>query len=138
MVLALALAGCGGGERTSTTEPERGDGVPSPTAGEAGTGGDSGAPPPSRRDRALQRDLRRHLRQEGSTRSRGEWTYADVEDVRVRGRQVSISTVLGQHERGQAGSLCLAARRFFLAGGQGQTPFDVAVSTLAGTAVARC
>lgn len=133
----LASAGCGGdggsngnsGDRTGTTATAPATTAPAPTAPETEQGDGERESRPSHQERSLQRDIERHLREEALTRSRGEWTFADVRGVEVRGRQVTVSTRLrGRRGREQASSLCLSARELFLAGGQAQTPYDVFVT----------
>jgi len=134
---ALAVSSCGGdgggdgnGESNSTTgAPPATTGPATPTPAPEQNPDRGQASRPSPQERSLQRDLVRHLREEALTRSRGEWSFADVRDVVVRDRQVVVSTRLrGRRGREQASSLCLGAREFFLAGGQPQTPYDVVVT----------
>jgi len=131
---ALAVCGCGGddgnegnsGATTGTAPAATGPAITTPGPEQADGERESR---PSRQERSLERDLVRHLREEALTRSRGEWSFADVRDVVVRDRQVVVSTRLrGRRGREQASSLCLGAREFFLAGGQPQTPYDVVVT----------
>jgi hypothetical protein len=140
---ALAAAGCGGdggngGDAAETTGTAPATSGPAPTTPAPGQGASSERETrPSRQERSLQRDLDRHLREEALTRSRGEWTLADIRSVQVEGRQVVVSTRLrGRRGREQASSLCLAARQYFLAQGQAQTPYDVAVTGTGGTRAA--
>ena len=132
---ALAVSGCGasdgndgnGGGTTGTAPAATGPAITTPGPEQQADG--ERAPRPSPQERSLQRDLGRHLREEALTRSRGEWSFADVRDVVVRDRQIVVSTRLrGRRGREQASSLCLSAREFFLAGGQPQTPYDVVVT----------
>ena len=134
---ALAVSGCGGddggdgnggGDSTAGAPPAT-TGPPTTTPAPEQQPGSERGSRPSPQERSLQRDLERHLREEALTRSRGEWTFADVRDVEVRDRQVMVSTRLrGRRGREQASSLCLSAREFFLAGGRAQTPYDVVVT----------
>jgi hypothetical protein len=136
----LVLSGCGDDEdqRSAPTQPT------TVTTGDE-NGLDARKEPatvdraaPTRRERPLQRDLARHLEQEARTRSRGEWTAADIEAVSVRGTEVVVATRLrGARGREQAASICVSAREFFLSGGRTQTPYDVVV-TDGDTALAAC
>lgn len=136
---ALTAAGCGGdggnggtgsdGSGTTGTAPAAttGPATPAPAPEQQADGERESRP--SRQERSLRRDLERHLREEALTRSRGEWTFADIRDVEVRGRQIAVSTRLrGRRGREQASSLCLSAREFFLTGGQAQTAYDIVVT----------
>ena len=131
---ALAVAGCGGGDgdggnSTATTETAPATARPATTTPAPEPPDGERASRPSRRERSQQRDLERHLREEALTRSRGEWTFADIRSVEVRGRQVVVSTRLrGRRGREQATSLCFSTREFFLSAGQAQTPYDVVVT----------
>ena len=140
---ALAAAGCGGdggnsGDTAETTGTAPATSGPAPTTPAPGQGASSErGSRPSRQERSLQRDLERHLREEALTRSRGEWTFSDIRSVEVEGRQVVVSTRLGgRRGREQATSLCFAARQFFFAQGQAQTPYDVVVTGTGGTRAA--
>lgn len=146
--VGLLAAGCGGDDggngaastansTTSTTGAgAAGQASPDPTPARPAEGERESRP--SRQERSLQRDMERHLREEALTRSRGEWTFADIRSVEVRGRQVVVSTRLrGRRGREQASSLCLSARELFLSAGQAQTPYDVLV-TDGHTALAAC
>ncbi|MGH2978659.1 MAG: hypothetical protein ACRDLQ_03360 [Solirubrobacterales bacterium] len=137
MALLIATGGCGGGDGGTGTEPAEPDLGTSEEASGEPAGDLAGESRPSRRDREVIRQLERHLRQEAVGVS-GGWTFADVEDVQVRGTEVAIQTGLRPARRDAAASLCLAARRFFLEGGQGQTPYDVVVTGRQGAAFGRC
>jgi hypothetical protein len=139
VALLTAVAGCGGDDensgspkRADTTTSQESD-VKSPedlvedVAGEAR---------PTRRDREVQRNLKRYLRQE-ELGGAGGWRFADVKDVQARSTHVAIDTRLPLRRREVAASLCQAARRFFLEGGQGQTAYDVVVGGRGGI-FARC
>jgi hypothetical protein len=136
LLMAIA-AGCGddgggnGTTRAGTTAP----GESTNEIGERAP--DIAKSRPSRRDAEVQRNLERHLRQEAALVG-GGWTFADVEDVQVRGTQVAIETSLPPRRRDAGASLCLAARRFFLQGGQGQTAFDVLISGRGRATLGRC
>jgi hypothetical protein len=139
----VALGGCGDGDSEAggsgddtTTRQERDATAPQETTSTPEQAAIEESPA-SRRDRELQRELERHLRQEAAGVSSG-WTFADVEDVQVRATRVAIATRLRPARRDAAASLCLAARRFFLQGGQGQTPYDLLVTEPGGTALGRC
>ena len=140
---ALAVAGCGGGDgdgenSTATTGTAPATAGPATTTPAPEQADVDHASRPSRQERSLQRDLERHLREEALTRSRGEWTFADIRSVEVRGRQVVVSTRLrGRRGREQATSLCFSTREFFLSAGQAQTPYD-AVVTDGRTTLAAC
>ena len=132
-LLVAIVAGCGDDEGgAGTTQADRnatnGIGEPAP---------DLAKSRPSRRDAETQRNLERHLKQEAAGVASG-WTFADVEDVQVRSTRVPIKTSLPSRRRDAAASLCLAARRFFLQGGQGQTPYEVLIAGREGAALARC
>jgi hypothetical protein len=133
---ALAVSGCGGdgggdgsgGGNSTAGAPPATTGPPTTTPAPEQADGERELRP-SPQERSLRRDLERHLREDALTRSRGEWTFADVRDVEVRDRQVMVSTRLrGRRGREQASSLCLSTREFFLAGGRAQTPYDVVVT----------
>jgi hypothetical protein len=136
-LIVAILAGCGSdGGGNGTT--------PTGTAAAGNSTNETGEPAPdlsksrpSRRDAEVQRNLERHLRQEAVVVA-GGWTFADVEDVQVRGTQVTVETSLPPRRRDAAASLCLTARRFFLQGGQGQTAFDVVVAGRARATLGRC
>ena len=138
----MLLAGCGGGGDDAASSAPQGE------RPATGTTTDQEAPEPipqepapqsrpSRRDSELQRDLTRRLRQESLGGAAG-WTAADVEDVQVRGTGVAIETRLRPARREAAAALCLAARREFLVGGQGQTAYDVVVTGRDGATLAGC
>jgi hypothetical protein len=144
VLLALTGAGCGGDdEHAEPTQAEPNAGTAEDQPGRAG--GDDGGPPqesaprsrPSRRDVEVIRQLERHLRQEAAVES-GGWTFADVEDVQVRGTSVLIETDLRPARRDAAASLCLTTRSFFLGGGQGQTPYSTLVIGRGGATLGRC
>jgi hypothetical protein len=145
LLLAVAAGGCGGGdEGTSTTQGERSGNTSEESAPEVGRGGYGGAAQspaqesrPSRRDVEVNRELERHLRQDAAGVSSG-WTFADVKNVQVRGTSVAIETSLRPARRDGAASLCLAARRFFLQAGQGQSPYDVLVTGRDGSTLGMC
>ena len=141
-----ALAGCGGDDG-GTVSTQSGPGAATSTEGSGRKTGReepgrelAGKGPPSRRDVQAKRELERALRQEALVGAGGVggWKFADVRDVRIRGTAVVIETRLGPRRRDAAASLCLAARRFFLQGGQGQTAYDVVVAGRAGSALGRC
>jgi hypothetical protein len=107
-LVALVLAGCGGDEKSGGATEER--------SGASDTQTTEPAPDlaakskPSRRDAEVERDLKRHLKEEAGLAS--GWTYADVEAVHVRGTRTVIETDLPPSRREAGASLCLAARRF--------------------------
>jgi hypothetical protein len=107
-LVVLVLAGCGGDQDSGGTTQER--------SGASDTQTPEPAPDlaakskPSRRDVEVERDLKRHLKQEAGVAS--GWTYADVEAVHVRGTRTVIETDLPPSRREAGASLCLAARRF--------------------------
>jgi hypothetical protein len=146
LLVAVAAGGCGGDdEGPSTPQGERNGGSSEESTPESGQPGGYGRPAqnpaqesrPSRRDVEVNRQLERHLRQRAAGVSSG-WRFADVEDVQVRGTSVAIQTRLGPARREAAASLCLAARRFFLQGGQSQTPYDVLVTGPDGSTLGMC
>ena len=136
----MLLAGCGGDGDDTTSSAPQGE-RPTATTNESAPEGIPQEPAPrsrpSRRDSELQRNLTRRLRQESLGGAAG-WTAADVGDVRVRGTGVAIETRLRPARREAAAALCLTARREFLVGGQGQTPYDVVVAGRDGTTLAGC
>jgi hypothetical protein len=75
----------------------------------------------------VQRALARHLRDESLGGAAG-WRAADVEEIHIRGTSVTIETRLRAARRDAAGALCLAARRYFAGGAQGQTAYDVLIT----------
>jgi hypothetical protein len=91
---------------------------------------------PTRRDREVQRDLERYLRQQ-ELGGAGGWRFADVKEVQARATYIAIETRLRAARREAAMSLCLAAQRFFLQSGQGQTPYNVLVGGRGGI-LAKC
>jgi hypothetical protein len=137
LVALVAISGCGDGD-TASTPTER---DASTTADE-----DTRAPdrersgieqaPRSRRDVEVERNLQRHLKEAAGVAS--GWTYADVEAVHVRGRRAVIETDLPPRRREAGASLCVAARRFFLQGGQGQNVSDMIVTGTGRTIIGRC
>jgi hypothetical protein len=107
-LVVLVLAGCGGDQNSGDATEER--------SGASDTQTTEPAPDlaakskPSRRDAEVERDLKRHLKEEAGLAS--GWTYADVEAVHVRGTRTVIETDLPPSRREAGASLCLAARRF--------------------------
>jgi hypothetical protein len=107
-LVVLVLAGCGGDQNSGDATEER--------SGASDTQTTEPAPDlaakskPSRRDAEVERDLKRHLKEEAGVAS--GWTYADVEAVHVRGTRTVIETDLPPSRREAGASLCLAARRF--------------------------
>ncbi len=77
----------------------------------------------------VERDLKRHLKQEAGVAS--GWTYADVEAVHVRGTRTVIETDLPPSRREAGASLCLAARRF-------SSTSDLTVTGAGRTIIGRC
>jgi hypothetical protein len=141
VALLVAVGGCGGdGGATGSTKPadttttaqeshtvESAEDLVEEIAGEAR---------PTRRDRDVQRDLERYLRQE-ELGGAGGWRFADVKEVQARATHVAIETRLRPARREAATSLCLAAQRFFGQSGQGQTPYNVIVGGRGGI-LAKC
>jgi predicted small lipoprotein YifL len=136
LVALVAISGCGDDD-TASTPTER----DAPTSAE-----DTRAPdreqlgferaPRSRRDVEVERNLKRHLKQEAGVAS--GWTYADVEAVHVRGRRTVVETDLPPRRREAALSLCVAAHRFFLQGGQGQSTSGIIVTGAGRAIIGRC
>jgi hypothetical protein len=148
-VLFLALAGCGddgggrsGGDSTSATHSEHRRTEQGTTPEEEHSGGHfdvedvAGEARPTRRDRSVQRDVKRYLRQQ-ELGGAGGWRFTDVKEIQARATQLAIDTRLGPARREAAMSLCLAAQRFFLQSGQGQTPYNVLVGGRGGI-LAKC
>jgi len=134
----LLVAGCGGDDKsTGSTEEQSGTSTTETTETTEQAPDLARESRPSRRDAEVTRELERHLRQEAVGVASG-WRFADVDDVQVRGTRVAIVTRLRPTRREAAGSLCLAARRFFLQGGQGQTAYGVVVAGRDGSALGRC
>jgi len=146
-VLLLALAGCGdsggaqsSGDSMTTTHSEHSTTGQGTTEEEHSEGhfdveDVAGEARPTRRDRDVQRDVKRYLRRPelGGT----GWRIADVKEIQARATQLAIDTRLGPARREAAASLCLAAQRFFLQNGQTQTPYNVLVGGRGGI-LAKC
>jgi hypothetical protein len=136
LVALGAISGCGDDDTTSTpTErnaPASAEDTRAPDREQSGFE----QAPRSRRDVEVKRNLKRHLKQAAGVA--GEWTYADVEAVHVRGRRTVIETDLAPRRREAALSLCVAAHRFFVQGAQGQNTSDVIVTGPGRTIIGRC
>lgn len=140
-VLLLALAGCGDGERgggdsTTSTNAEQVTTEEEHSSGLVDLDDVAGDARPTPRDRDVQREIKRFLREE-ALGGAGGWRFADVKEVQARATQLAIDTRLRPARREAAASLCLAARRFFLRNGQGQTPYNVIVGGRGGI-LAKC
>jgi hypothetical protein len=136
LVALVAISGCGDDD-TATTPTERE--APAPAEGTRDVDREPSGferAPRSRRDVEAERNLERHLKEEAGLAS--EWTYADVETVHVRGLRTVIETDLPPRRREAGASLCLAARRFFLQGGQGQNTPDMTVTGAGRAIIGRC
>jgi hypothetical protein len=136
LVALVAISGCGDDDTTST--PTERD---APASAQDSRGPDREPPgferaPRSRRDVEVERNLQRHLKEAAGVAS--EWTYADVEAVHVRGKRAAIETDLSPRRRDAGVSLCFAARRFFLQGGQGQSTSGVIVTGAGRAIIGRC
>jgi hypothetical protein len=124
----LLFAGCGGDETGAGGTDQR-----SGASAATQTTEPAAEPPakskPSRRDMEVERELKRHLRQEADLAS--GWTYADVEAVQVRGRRTLIETDLPPSGREAGASLCVAARRF-------SSTSEMTVTGAGGAVIGRC
>jgi hypothetical protein len=136
LVALAAFSGCGDDDTASTpTERDASTTVEETRAPDRERSGIEQAPR-SRRDVEVERNLQRHLKEAAGVAS--GWTYADVEAVHVRGRRAVIETDLPPRRREAGASLCVAARRFFLQGGQGQNVSDMIVTGAGRTIIGRC
>jgi hypothetical protein len=124
------MGGCGADEDASTSTqrdaPATAESDPAPEREPAGFE----RAPASRRDVEMERDLRRHLKQEAAVAS--GWTYADVQAVHVRGRRTVVETDVPPRRREAGASICLAARRFYARAS------EISVTGAGRTIIGRC